>query len=87
DLTNPFVYKNIKVWGIPHEPIGEKQVLEKLHSIKSKMTQDKINILLYHGELLDAFFSRRDFGEEGEERYMPVKLSYYFRRKPPLNGL
>ena len=41
------------------------------------MTADKRNILLYHGELLEKFFSRRDFGEEGEERYMPVKLSYF----------
>lgn len=77
DLTNPFEYSNVRVWGIPYEPIGEKQVLDKLHGIRSKMTQDKINILLYHGELLDAFFSRNDFGEEGEERYMPVKLSYF----------
>lgn len=77
ELTDPFNYKNISVWGLPFEPIGEKQVLEKLHSIKNEMKPDKTNILMYHGELLDAFFSRKDFGEEGEERYMPVKLSYF----------
>ena len=27
--------------------------------------------------MLDAFFSRNDFGKEGEGRYMPVKLSYF----------
>ena len=77
DLFNPFEYKNISIWGLPYEPIGEKQVLTKLHSIKNKLKADQTNILLYHGELLDAFFSRKDFGEEGEERYMPVKLSYF----------
>jgi len=77
ELTNPFELEDVRIWGLPYESIGEKQVLDKLHSIKSDLTQDKTNILLYHGELLDAFFSRRDFGEEGEERYMPVKLSYF----------
>ncbi len=57
--------------------LEKKQVLEKLHSIKHELNPDKTNILMYHGELLDAFFSRKDFGEEGEERYMPVKLSYF----------
>ena len=77
ELLNPFEYKNISIWGIPYESIGEKQVLTKLHSIKNELKSDQANILLYHGELLDAFFSRKDFGEEGEERYMPVKLNYF----------
>ncbi|GAH23563.1 unnamed protein product, partial [marine sediment metagenome] len=48
-------------------------------SLLNRFTPDKKkkNILLYHGELLDAFFSRKDFGDEGGERYMPVKLSYF----------
>jgi exonuclease SbcD len=41
------------------------------------LTADKKNILLCHGELLDAFFSRTCFGAEGEGRYMPFKLSYF----------
>lgn len=77
DITNPFEYENTVIWGIPFEKIGEKQVLEKLHSIKNEINPEKSNILLYHGELLDTFFSRKDFGEEGEERYMPAKLSYF----------
>lgn len=77
DLDVPIEYKNVRVWGMPFEPIGSEDVLNKLRSIKDKLTPDKKNILLYHGELLDAFFSRKDFGDEGEERYMPVKLSYF----------
>lgn len=77
DLNEPFEYKDVRIWGLPFEPLEGEKVVEKLRSIANNLTSDRKNILLYHGELLDAFFSRRDFGEEGEERYMPVKLSYF----------
>lgn len=77
DLNAPFEFKDVRVWGMPFEHIGSEEVLNKLHSIKDKLTTDKKNILLFHGELLDAFYSRKDFGDEGDERYMPVKLSYF----------
>lgn len=77
DVNSPFEYKDIKIWGIPFEPIEGEKIINELRSLTNKLTPDTINILLYHGELLDAFFSRGDFGEEGEERYMPVKLSYF----------
>ncbi|KKN17082.1 hypothetical protein LCGC14_0969370 [marine sediment metagenome] len=76
-LNNPIELQDVRIWGFPFEPIGERLVLEKLHKIVDKLTPDKSNILLYHGELLDAFFSRNEFGEEGDERYMPIKLSYF----------
>jgi len=76
-LDKPFEYNNIRIWGLPFEPIEEEKILDSLHSIADKLTLDKKNILLYHGELIDALFSRKDFGEEGEDRYMPVKLSYF----------
>ncbi len=78
DSENCFEYKGVRIFGIPFEPIGGEEILYKLHSLRDKFTPDKKkNILLYHGELLDAFFSRKDFGDEGEDRYMPVKLSYF----------
>lgn len=77
DLASPFEYKDIRVWGIPFEPLETEKILSKLHLLKEGLTSDKENILLYHGELLDSFFSRADFGDEGEGRYMPVKLSYF----------
>jgi len=77
DLNTPFELKDIRIWGVPFETMEGKNILIKLHSLANKLTPDKKNILLYHGELLDAFFSRRDFGDEGEERYMPAKLSYF----------
>jgi len=77
DLNVPFLYKDVGIWGIPFEPVKAEEILRKLQSIANNLTSDKKNILLYHGELLDAFFSRQDFGEEGGERYMPVKTSYF----------
>ncbi|MCD6379842.1 DNA repair exonuclease [bacterium] len=77
DLDNPFEYKELRIWGLPFEPIEGEEILGKLAALADNLKTDKTNILLYHGELLDAFFSRKDFGEEGEGRYMPVKLSYF----------
>ena len=77
DLYQPFEYKNLKIWGFPFEPLEGKKIIARLQSLEKYLNKDKVNILLYHGELVDASFSRNDFGEEGEERYMPVKLSYF----------
>jgi DNA repair exonuclease SbcCD nuclease subunit len=77
DINDPFEYEDLKIWGLPFEPIDGEKILSKLRLLAGKLSADKINILLFHGELLDAFFSRKDFGEEGEGRYMPVKLSYF----------
>ncbi|MCK5533579.1 metallophosphoesterase [bacterium] len=77
DLMHPFQYKELKIWGMPFMQIEKEEIIDKIHSLKKMLNSGEKNILLYHGELLDTFFSRRDFGDEGEERYMPVKLSYF----------
>jgi exonuclease SbcD len=77
DLESPVEYKEVSIWGLPFRPTGGGDVLHQLHSIAPRMTPDKRHIMLYHGELLDAFFARTDFGDEGDERYMPVRLSYF----------
>ncbi|MDY7018770.1 MAG: metallophosphoesterase [Chloroflexota bacterium] len=73
----PFECDDIRVIGMPFEPIQGEELLKKIQALKDILRPDKKNILLCHGELLDAFFSRWDFGEEGEARYMPFKLSYF----------
>jgi DNA repair exonuclease SbcCD nuclease subunit len=77
NLNEPFEYKDLKIWGLAFESIEGEEILDKLHLLANNLTTDKRNILLYHGELLDSFFSRKDLGDEGEGRYMPVKLSYF----------
>lgn len=76
-IDKPFEYKDIEIFGIPFEDIEGEKVLTIIRSLKNRLNPNKRNILLYHGELLDSFFSRKDFGDEGEKRYMPVKLSYF----------
>ena len=75
--NSPFEYGNVRIVGMPFEPIQGQELLKRIQTLKEILTPDKKNILLCHGELLDAFFSRTDFGAEGEGRYMPFKLSYF----------
>lgn len=77
DIRSPFELDGVRIFAIPFEPIDGEEIIERFHSIKSKLTEDRTNILLYHGELTDATFVRDDFGDEGDKRYMPVKLSYF----------
>ncbi len=77
DSKNPFVFGDVHIWGVPFEPMAGVGMLKKLHNISKDLREGKNDILLFHGELLDAYYSRSDFGEEGNERYMPLKLSYF----------
>lgn len=62
---------------MPFKTLNTEEILSRIRELKQITINDKINILLYHGELLDSFMQRSDFGDEGQERYMPVKLSYF----------
>lgn len=77
DLNRCFEYGDVRIWGMPFERIGGTDILDKLRSLAERLSGGKGNVVLYHGELLDSFFSRRDFGDEGDERYMPIRLSYF----------
>lgn len=63
--------------GLPFEPGNRERVLARLHDLRGRLHEDRINILIYHGELIDTFFSRTDFGDEGADRYMPARLSWF----------
>lgn len=73
----PFQYKDINLFGLPFQNQSQEQILQRLRFLSQKTNPDKFNILLYHGELLDLFFQRDDFGSEGENRYMPSYLFYF----------
>jgi exonuclease SbcD len=77
DPNTPYEYKDVAIWGIPFASAEKEKIVHQLHALARHLTPDKKQIMLYHGELLDAFFSRSDFGDEGDERYMPVRLSYF----------
>lgn len=77
DAMKPYEREKLRIAGIPFKQIEGQDILRKLATLKKILTKDKKNILLCHCELLDSFFSRRDFGEEGTDRYMPFWLSYF----------
>jgi exonuclease SbcD len=77
DPNTPFEYKDVMIWGIPFAQTEREKILYQLHALARRLTPGKKQIVLFHGELLDAFFSRSDFGDEGDERYMPVRLAYF----------
>ena len=64
-------------WGLPHEDISLGRLAGRLREMSFLMDPEQENFLLFHGELLDTFFSRQDLGEEGEQRYMPARLSFF----------
>jgi exonuclease SbcD len=69
--------EDVRVLGLPFEKIIGERVIERLFSVRANVSKDRINILLYHGELIDVVFSREGFGEEEGSAYMPVRLSFF----------
>lgn len=67
------------IWGLPYEQISAERLVGRLREMAVRMDPDRPNYLLFHGELLDAYFSREDMGDEGGIRYMPARLSYFER--------
>lgn len=74
---NIYDLNRTRIIGIPFEDIEATELLRKVRNLAPLLTEDRTNIILYHGELLDAFYSRSDFGPEGERRYMPARLSHF----------
>lgn len=72
-------YENneVRVAGLPFQALDGQRLIDRLAGYKRIFSSDKSNILVVHGELLDSFFSRRDLGDEGNERYMPFWLWYF----------
>jgi len=80
---NKYIEGNACFMGLPYQELDSVSVANLLLNLSNWLPQDCINIILYHGELLDTFYSREDFGSEGESRYMPTRLSFF--RDLPIN--
>jgi DNA repair protein SbcD/Mre11 len=72
---------DVVITGLPFKSINEHEIYSMLRNISDNLDSKKCNILVYHGELLDSYYSAHDFGEEGENRYMPVRLDYFSEMK------
>lgn len=77
DWEKPYCHENNVFWGLPYEKLSGEHLINRLKQIGDRMNPKENNFLIYHGELLDAFYSRHDLGDEGDQRYMPAKLSYF----------
>jgi len=78
DRSDHFMdFDDVRIFGLPFEKIEGDQVIEKLLWVRQNVRPDGTNILLYHGELLDAVHARDGFGNEDLTMYMPVRLSYF----------
>jgi len=75
--TEPLDFCGLSIWGLPYEKLDGEMLAGRLQEVGSRMDKRRRNILLFHGELLDAFYSTRDVGEEGNRRYMPAYLSTF----------
>ncbi len=75
--SEPVRLGDLIIWGLPYEKISGEDLVGCLRSMGALMNPNDYNILLYHGELLDAYFSRQELGDEGDQRYMPARLSYF----------
>ncbi len=73
----PLRFDSFILWGLPYERLSGEHLVQRLQEMAVRMDPAENNLLLYHGELLDAYFSRQELGDEGEQRYMPAKLSYF----------
>jgi DNA repair exonuclease SbcCD nuclease subunit len=74
-LTEPFEYRDVRFFGFPFTNITSEQVRRNLRKVKDLADDNKTNILLFHGELLDHSFAGSDFGDE-ESNYMGLRLSF-----------
>lgn len=75
--SEPLDFGEAVIWGLPYEKLEGERLVGRLREMAALMDRERHNILLFHGELLDAYFSRSAMGEEGDQRYMPVRLSYF----------
>lgn len=66
----------VRIWGLPYEDRREGEMRDLLLSLRHVMPEEGVNLLLYHGDLLDAFYGEEDTGEE-KGRYMPVRLDWF----------
>jgi len=76
DLMKPLEYEGLRFFGFPFKNITSGEVRYNLRKIKELAAEDKVNVFLFHGELLDHSFSGSDFGDE-EINYMGVRLSFF----------
>lgn len=73
-LNQPITIKGVNFYGLPFQNLTQSELMIQLQHQSDQLDLSQPNLLLFHGELLDRFFSPTDFGEEGGRRYLPIDL-------------
>ncbi len=73
----PIKINDLTFWGFPFQDLKVMEVLQRLQEIDAQISDTEINILIFHGELLDISGVWENYGAEGQRRYLPVKLEYF----------
>jgi len=73
---NVVEYDYVRVVGLPFDNLSRKEMEERLHSLTSRLTPDKCNILLYHGELEEVRFDPEETSPHGLQ-HMPSDLGLF----------
>ncbi|MGM0381427.1 MAG: metallophosphoesterase family protein [bacterium] len=79
EFKKPVEYPDeaLRFWGLPFTRLNGEELLEKIQLIEEQIPADSWkNILLYHGQIQHHGYRSSDFGKEGKQQYMPLKLSY-----------
>ncbi len=79
DLLSPVQIDDTLFWGFPYDELADEEILEYLSIAGEKAKPGLTHVLLFHGELYDVMGGWAHYGEEGRQRYLPVKLSYFQR--------
>lgn len=76
--AEPLEHASCCITSIPFDQsLGFERLGERIRAAAAAMPSGKASICLFHGELVDSFFTRGELGDEGERRYMPARLSYF----------
>lgn len=67
--------EGVRVHALPFSPGEPVATLGRLRRLQGNVRPGACNILLFHGELLDSFYSGGEYGNERGE-YMPVRIAY-----------
>ncbi len=77
DHQKPVVIDDVTITGIPFASLTNNQLSTAIDEAGQAIDPNLFSILLIHAELADLFFSSSDFGDEGDKRYLPIKLSMF----------
>jgi len=76
-IGDTFDLGDVRLVAFPCVQMDCADVARRLVELRNRRRNEAVNILLYHGELMDMVFKGDEYGEEGDARYMPSRLAFF----------